>query len=69
MYHLENVYFIRPNFLRKAELTNLDESVEQRKSILHNSPNSLRTQVSVKQDLSYTVRSCGITLSDRSYMW
>lgn len=38
--HLENIYFIRPGFLRKAELTNLDISVEQRKSILHHSPES-----------------------------
>lgn len=28
--------FVRTSFLRKAELTNLNDSIEQRKSILHN---------------------------------
>lgn len=33
--YLENVCFVRTSFLRKAELSNLDASGEQRKLILH----------------------------------
>ena len=36
MCYLENIYFVRPDFSRKAELTNLEESIEPRKSVLHN---------------------------------